>query len=96
MSALKGMVLAASLALAFSTAAFAVSDTMLGEGATIMYSTTGEAASGTMTEKGNAAFLSHAKPLGAGVVIFRHDGKLYMMEDQGGAMFKLRGEYLGN
>ena len=90
------MVLAAGLALASSTSAFAVSGTMLGEGATIMYSTTGESTAGTMSDKGKTALLKHAKPLDHGVVIFRHDGKLYMAEDQGNAMYKSRGEYLGN
>jgi len=42
------------------------------------------------------ALLKHAKPLDHGVVIFRHDGKLYIAEDQGNAMYKSRGEYLGN
>ena len=96
MSALKGMVLAAGLALASATAAYAVSDTMLAEGATIMYSTTGESAAGSMTDKGKAALLKGAKPLDYGVVIFRHNGKLYMAEDRGNAMYKSRGEYLGN
>jgi photosystem II stability/assembly factor-like uncharacterized protein len=96
MSALKGMVLAAGLALASATAAYAVSDTMLAEGATIIYSTTGESTAGAMTDKGKAALLKGAKPLDHGVVIFRHNGKLYMAEDPGNAMYKSRGEYLGN
>ncbi len=96
MSTLKGIVIATSLALLTTTAAYAQKVSKLGEGATVIYNMEGETAYGNMTDKGKAAFVANAKPLGAGVVIFRHDGKLYMMEDPGGKYFKGMGEYLGN
>jgi hypothetical protein len=95
MSTVKAIILATGLALA-STAAFAVTDSTLGEGSTVMYSSTGESAAGTMTEKGKAELLKHAKPLDHGVIIFRHAGKLYMAEDPGNTMYKSRSEFLGN
>jgi len=96
MSALKGIIVATSLVLVTATAAHAQKVSKFGEGATVMYNMEGETAYGTITEKGKAALMKTAKPLGSGVVIFRSGGKLYMAEDPGDKMFKAMGEYLGN
>lgn len=96
MVTIKGIAIATGIALLTTTAAYAQKTMKLSEGSTIIYNMEGETAYGNMTDKGKAAFVGQAKQLGTGVVIFRHDGKLYMMEDPGGKYFKGMGEYLGN
>jgi len=92
MSALKGVVLAAIVAAGSVAAASAVQARDIAinqEGQMVIFGGSGEGVIGKM--KSMDAF-KNAKPLPGGVVIFMHEGKLYMMDDPENAMFKHRSD----
>jgi opacity protein-like surface antigen len=87
MSALKGFILAAVVAVGSLAAASAVQARDIAinqEGQMVVFSGTGQAKIGTM--KSFDTFKNGAKPLAGGVVIFMHEGKLYMYDDPKSAM----------
>ena len=92
MSALKGVILAAIVAVGSVAAASAVQARDIAinqEGQMIIFGGSGQGVIGKM--KSMDAF-KNAKPLSGGVVIFMHEGKLYMMDDPESAMFKHRSD----
>ena len=55
------------------------------EGQMVVFGSSGQAKIGTM--KSFDTFKNGAKPLSGGVVIFMHEGKLYMYDDPKNAMY---------
>jgi hypothetical protein len=92
MSALKGVILAAIVAVGSVAASSAVQARDIAinqEGQMIIFGGSGQGVIGKM--KSMDAF-KNAKPLPGGVVIFMHEGKLYMMDDPENAMFNHRSD----
>ena len=92
MSVFKKFVLATAVAigaLAAASAAQARDIAINQEGQMVIFGAAGEGVIGKM--KSMDAF-KNAKPLGGGVVIFMHEGKLYMLDDPESAMFKHRSD----
>jgi hypothetical protein len=90
MFTLKGAALATVIAAASLTAATAVQARDIAinqEGQMIIVSGDGQGVIGTMK---SMDLFKNAKPLAGGVVIFMHNGKVYMMDDPENAMFKHR------
>jgi hypothetical protein len=87
MSTIKRIAFATVLAagtLAAATMAQARDIAINQEGQMVIFSGTGQAKIGTM--KSFETFKDGAKPLAGGVVIFMHQGKLYMYDDPKSAM----------
>jgi Tfp pilus assembly ATPase PilU len=90
MPTLKGVLLATVVAAASLTAASAVQARDIAinqEGMMIIFGTSGEGVIGKMK---SMDMFKNAKPLPGGVVIFMHEGKLYMLDDPQGDMYKHR------
>jgi Tfp pilus assembly ATPase PilU len=90
MFTLKGAALATVIAAASLTAATAVQARDIAinqEGQMIIVGSDGQGVVGTMK---SMDLFKNAKPLAGGVVIFMHNGKVYMMDDPENAMFKHR------
>jgi hypothetical protein len=88
MSTLKGVIIAAVVAAASVAASSPVQarDVAINqEGQMVIFGSSGEAKIGTM--KSFDTFKNGAKPLSGGVVIFMHEGKLYMYDDPKNAMY---------
>ena len=87
MSALRKVALAAIAAssLVATSAAQARDIAINQEGQMVVFGSTGQAKIGTM--KSFDTFKNGAKPLSGGVVIFMHQGKLYMYDDPKNAMY---------
>jgi len=88
MSALKNIALATVVAagtLAAVSAAQARDIAINQEGQMVIFGASGQAKIGTM--KSFDTFKNGAKPLPGGVVIFMHQGKLYMYDDPKSAMY---------
>jgi hypothetical protein len=84
MSMLKGTALALTLALASTAPAFAQGGESSGnmhDLRAMVFAADGKMASGKLTDKGLADVMKTAKPVSGGAVLFRHQGKLYLMED---------------
>ncbi|HLL27915.1 MAG TPA: hypothetical protein VKT73_09765 [Xanthobacteraceae bacterium] len=90
MSAIKKIVLAtvAAGSLVAASTAQARDIAINQEGQMVIFGGNGQAVIGTM--KSFDAFKAGAKPLAGGVVIFMHEGKLYMYDDPKGAMYDHR------
>jgi Tfp pilus assembly ATPase PilU len=90
MFTLKGAALATVIAAASLTTATAVQARDIAinqEGQMIIVGGDGQGVIGTMK---SMDLFKNAKPLAGGVVIFMHNGKVYMMDDPESAMFKHR------
>ena len=89
MSTRKGILLAAGIAASLAAAgtAYARDIAINQEGQMVIFGANGEAVIGKMKSIND---FKNAKPLGGGVVIFMHEGKLYMLDDPESAMFKHR------
>jgi hypothetical protein len=90
MFTLKGVALAAVVAAASLTAATDVQARDIAinqEGQMVIFNGDGQGVIGTMK---SMDLFKNAKPLAGGVVIFMHNGKVYMMDDPENAMFKHR------
>jgi hypothetical protein len=88
MSALKGVILATVVAvssMAAASIAQALDIAINQEGQMVIFGSSGKAMVGTM--KSFDTFKNGAKPLSGGVVIFMHEGKLYMYDDPKNAMY---------
>jgi hypothetical protein len=88
MSALKQIVLATAVAISSLAAASAVQARDIAinqEGQMVIFGSSGQAKIGTMNSFDT--FKNGAKPLPGGVVIFMHEGKLYMYDDPKNAMY---------
>ena len=88
MSTLKGVIIAAVVAAASLTAATAVQARDIAinqEGQMVIFGSSGKAMIGTINSFDT--FKNGAKPLSGGVVIFMHEGKLYMYDDPKNAMY---------
>ena len=86
----KGAALATVIAAASLTAATVVQARDIAisqEGQMIIVGGDGQGVIGTMK---SMDLFKNAKPLAGGVVIFMHNGKVYMMDDPENAMFKHR------
>jgi hypothetical protein len=86
----KRITLATVVAAASLTAATAVQARDIAinqEGQMVIFSGDGQGVFGTMK---SMDLFKNAKPLAGGVVIFMHNGKVYMMDDPENAMFKHR------
>jgi hypothetical protein len=86
----KGVALAIIVTAASLTAATAVQARDIAinqEGQMVIFSGDGQGVIGTMK---SMDLFKNAKPLAGGVVIFMHNGKVYMMDDPENAMFKHR------
>ena len=92
MFTLKGAALATVVAAASLTAATAVQARDIAinqEGQMIIVGGDGQGVIGTMK---SMDLFKNAKPLAGGVVIFMHNGKVYMLDDPQGDMFKHRAD----
>ena len=88
MSALKQIVLATAVAISSLAAASAVQARDIAinqEGQMVIFGSSGQAKIGTMNSFDT--FKNGAKQLPGGVVIFMHEGKLYMYDDPKNAMY---------
>ena len=88
MSVLRGVMLATAVAFGSMAAASAVQARDIAinqEGQMVVFGSSGQAKIGTM--KSFDTFKNGAKPLSGGVVIFMHEGKLYMYDDPKNAMY---------
>ena len=88
MSVLRGVMLATAVAFGSMAAASAVQARDIAinqEGQMVIFGSSGQAKIGTM--KSFDTFKNGAKPLSGGVVIFMHEGKLYMYDDPKNAMY---------
>jgi hypothetical protein len=89
MSIGKGLLLAVGLAIATAAPAFAA-DGGLDDGMAWVINPGGKYTSGKLSTKGMTEVMKTAKPLGAGVIVFMHQGKLYMADDPKGTLYEMR------
>ena len=93
MSTVKGLLLAFGLALAAAAPAFAA-DGGMDDGMAWVLDPSGKFMTGKLSTTGMATVMKMAKPMGHGVVIFMHQGKLYMAEDPKGTLYQMRRDML--